>query len=131
MTILFSEIITVQTFDSHGYYPIKMRKCKDFDGPNNFSLLWNQLLILLDNILGLTFEVSGLDLGYGWLYLIGGLVHLIPGLALSVRRLHDVGKSGWFLLIILIPLIGGIWLLVLECTEGNKSENKWGPNPKV
>jgi|TARA_B110000285_G_C14754584_1_gene436754 hypothetical protein len=49
MTILFSEIITVQTFDSHGYYPIKMRKCKDFDGPNNFSLLWNQLLILLDN----------------------------------------------------------------------------------
>ena len=89
------------------------------------------VLILLDNILGLTFEVSGLDLGYGWLYLIGGLVHLIPGLALSVRRLHDVGKSGWFLLIILIPLIGGIWLLVLECKEGNKSENKWGPNPKV
>jgi len=89
------------------------------------------VLIILDNILGLTFEVSGLDLGYGWLYLIGGLVHLIPGLALSVRRLHDVGKSGWFLLIILIPLIGGIWLLVLECTEGNKSENKWGPNPKV
>ena len=49
MTILFSEIITVQTFDSHGYYPIKMRKCKDFDGPNIFSLLWNQLLILWQN----------------------------------------------------------------------------------
>ena len=89
------------------------------------------VLILLDNILGLTFEVSGLDLGYGWLYLIGGLVHLIPGIAVTARRLHDIGKSGLFLLIILIPLIGGIWLLVLECTEGNKSENKWGPNPKV
>jgi len=89
------------------------------------------VLIILDNILGLTFEVSGLDLGYGWLYLIGGLVHLIPGIAVTARRLHDIGKSGLFLLIILIPLIGGIWLLVLECTEGNKSENKWGPNPKV
>ena len=49
MAILFSEIITVQTFDCHGYYPIKMRKCKDFDGPNIFSLLWNQLLILWQN----------------------------------------------------------------------------------
>ena len=49
MAILFSESITVQTFDSHGYYPIKMRKCKDFDGPNIFSLLWNQLLILWHN----------------------------------------------------------------------------------
>lgn len=49
MAILFSEIITVQTFDSHEYYPIKMRKCKDFDGPNIFSLLWNQLLILWQN----------------------------------------------------------------------------------
>jgi hypothetical protein len=49
MAILFSESITVQTFDSHGYYPIKIRKCKDFDGPNIFSLLWNQLLILWQN----------------------------------------------------------------------------------
>ena len=38
-----------KTFDCHGYYPIKMRKCKDFDGPNIFSLLWNQLLILWQN----------------------------------------------------------------------------------
>mgnify|MGYP006108631735 FL=1 len=89
------------------------------------------VLILLDNILGLTFEMLGQDLGYGWLYLIGALVHLIPGFALSIRRLHDIGKSGWFFLIILIPLIGGIWLFVLWCTEGNKSENKWGPDSKV
>ena len=89
------------------------------------------LLIILDGVLGLTFQVFEQDLGYGWLYLIGALVHLIPGLAVSVRRLHDVGKSGWFFLIILIPLIGGIWLFILSCTEGNKSENKWGPDSKA
>ena len=55
---------------------------------------------------------------------------LIPGLAVSVRRLHDIGKSGWMYLIILIPLIGVIWLLVLFVTEGENHDNKWGPNPK-
>jgi uncharacterized membrane protein YhaH (DUF805 family) len=48
----------------------------------------------------------------------------------SVRRLHDVGKSGWMLLIVLIPLVGIIWLLVLLATESNLGDNKYGPNPK-
>jgi uncharacterized membrane protein YhaH (DUF805 family) len=55
---------------------------------------------------------------------------LIPGLAVGVRRLHDVGKSGWMFLIVLIPLIGGIWLLVLFCTDSQLENNKWGQNPK-
>jgi hypothetical protein len=49
MTVCFNENIYIKTFDEYGYYPLKLRKCKDFDGPNNFSILWNQLLILLDN----------------------------------------------------------------------------------
>ena len=49
MSVCFHEKIIIKTFDEKGYYPLKMRKCKDFDGPNNFSILWNQLLILLDN----------------------------------------------------------------------------------
>ena len=98
-----------------------------------FSLIQIPILLLLmflDNTWGLTIEISGQNIGYGWLYLIGGLAHFIPGLAVSIRRLHDVGKSGWFLLIILIPIIGAIWLLVLACIEGNKFENKWGPDSK-
>ncbi len=55
---------------------------------------------------------------------------LIPGLAVSVRRLHDTGRSGWWLLICLIPLIGSIVLLVFMVTEGQKGENKWGDDPK-
>ena len=88
-------------------------------------------LMILDSILGLDFELQGISLGYGYIYLIGVIVHFIPSLAVLVRRLHDVGKSGWFYFIFLIPIIGIIWLLVLYCTEGQKQDNKWGPDPKA
>ncbi len=60
-----------------------------------------------------------------------GLAVLVPGLAVCVRRLHDIGKSGWWVLIGLVPVIGGIWLLVLMCLDGEPKENQWGANPKA
>lgn len=65
------------------------------------------------------------------LYFIYVLGIIIPSLAVAVRRLHDVGKSGWFYFIALIPLVGGIWLLVLFITEGDKGTNQYGPDPKA
>lgn len=59
-----------------------------------------------------------------------GLATLIPGLAVSVRRLHDIGRSGWWLLIGLIPL-GGLVLLVFDCIEGTPGPNEYGPDPKA
>ena len=91
-----------------------------------FNLIFAVVAIILDSILGIGFE----GIGYGPLYLIYTLVVFIPGLAVLVRRLHDVGKSGWMFFIVLIPLIGAIWLLVLILTESNPGENKYGPNPK-
>ena len=88
-------------------------------------------LMILDSVLGLDFELQGISLGYGYLYLIGLIVHFIPSLAVVVRRLHDVGISGWFYFIFLIPIIGIIWLLVSICTEGQKEYNKWGSDPKA
>ena len=64
-------------------------------------------------------------------YYIYALAAFIPSLAVMVRRLHDVNKSGWWYFIILVPLIGIIWMLVLLCTEGDKGDNKYGPNPKA
>lgn len=58
------------------------------------------------------------------------LAVLVPGLAVCVRRLHDVGKSGWMYFIAFIPLVGAIWLLVLFCTDSQPCDNQWGPNPK-
>ena len=55
---------------------------------------------------------------------------VIPGLAVSVRRLHDIGKSGWMVLINAIPIIGPIWMLVLTVTDSDPGFNQYGPNPK-
>ena len=61
--------------------------------------------------------------------LIVGLISIIPGIAVCVRRLHDIGKSGWWLLLCLIPIINLI-LLVWYCTDSQPGENQWGANPK-
>lgn len=57
------------------------------------------------------------------------LALLIPSLAVAVRRLHDTDRSGWWLLISLIPLVGGIILIVFYATAGNPSSNQYGPPP--
>ena len=58
------------------------------------------------------------------------LVILVPTLSLVVRRLHDIGKSGWWYLIALIPLVGGLILLVWFCKDSDPQTNQWGPSPK-
>jgi uncharacterized membrane protein YhaH (DUF805 family) len=62
--------------------------------------------------------------------LVVGLGLLLPSLAVTVRRLHDTGRSGWWLLIGLIPLVGAIVLLVFECTDSEPGPNRFGPSPK-
>lgn len=58
------------------------------------------------------------------------LVFFIPALAVAIRRLHDTGRSGWWILLAFIPLIGAIVLLIFYCTDSQSGENKWGANPK-
>lgn len=96
-------------------------------------ILFNTIFLIaaaiLDNIFGTTSEVFGYGF-YGLFYWLYCLAVLIPSWAVLVRRLHDVGKSGWFLLIALIPIIGAIWLFVLLVTDGNAGDNQYGVNPK-
>lgn len=91
-----------------------------------FYFIFLVLAVILDNLLGITIE----DTGIGPLYFVSILAMIIPGLAVTVRRLHDVGKSGWFYFIVLIPIIGSIWLLVLMATDGKPGRNQYGTNPK-
>ena len=88
-------------------------------------------LLILGAIGGSLFDSvpGGLLLAY-FIFVFYSLATLIPTLGVVVRRLHDVGKSGWFYFIGLIPVVGGIWLLVLMCTEGDHGENDYGPDPK-
>ncbi len=64
------------------------------------------------------------------LYFIYALGVMIPSIAVLVRRLHDIDKSGWWYFISFVPFIGSIWLLVLLCTEGTRGRNSYGPDPK-
>jgi len=95
-----------------------------------FNMIFAVLAMVLDNLLGTTFELLGESLGYGWLYMFYGLAILLPSLAVGVRRLHDIGKSGWNYLLALIPLVGAIILIVWFCRDSQSGENKWGANPK-
>ena len=96
-----------------------------------FNMIFALIAMVLDNFLGTTLSMGdGVSLPYGYMYLLYVLAVFIPGLAVTVRRLHDIGKSGWMFLIVLIPIIGPIWLLVLFCTDSQQGSNKWGENPK-
>ncbi len=91
-----------------------------------FNIIFSAVAVILDNVVGTAIE----DIGYGLFYILYALAVLTPSLAVAVRRLHDVGKSGWMIFIAFIPLIGSIWLLVLTVTDSTPGENQYGPNPK-
>lgn len=116
-----------------------LKQYADFNGRARRKELWIYILILiiifliaamLDNILGTTFKIAGQSAGYGIFYLLVGLATLLPSIAVEVRRLHDINKSGWYLLIGFIPLIGAIILLIWFVKDGDKGVNQYGAEPK-
>jgi uncharacterized membrane protein YhaH (DUF805 family) len=117
------------------WYLVVVKKYAVFSGRARrkeywYFILFNTIFLIiaavLDSVLGIAIE----DLGYGPMYILYSLAVFLPTLAVSVRRLHDVGKSGSFLFIGLIPIVG-LWLLVLFCRDSMPGENKYGTNPKA
>jgi uncharacterized membrane protein YhaH (DUF805 family) len=92
-----------------------------------FNLIFALAAIVIDNVIGTAME----GVGYGPIYGIYALATFLPGLAVAVRRLHDVGKSGWYILMAFIPLIGAILLLVKLVQNSQEGTNEYGPNPKA
>ena len=90
----------------------------------------NMLMQVISAISSVESSSSILVLGLSIVLLLAYMCLIIPNISLSIRRLHDIGKSGWYLLIGFIPLVGGIILLVWFCREGETGPNKWGPDPK-
>ena len=89
---------------------------------------WALALFIAEIVVSLLFSASR---PLGWiLYLVLVLGTIVPGLAVAVRRLHDTGKSGWWLLIGLVPLVGAIILLVFFCIDSDPGSNQYGPSPK-
>ena len=90
-----------------------------------FNLIALVILGLIESAIGL----SGQN-GYGILTGLYTLAMIFPLIALAVRRLHDTGRSGWWILIGLVPLIGPIVLIVFYVTDSQPGSNQYGPNPK-
>jgi uncharacterized membrane protein YhaH (DUF805 family) len=94
-----------------------------------FTILVTAIAFILDSVLKInTIEGAG-GIKFGWLYLIVTLALVIPSLAVTFRRLHDAGHSGWWWLVILLCGFGGIILLIFALQD-SKPDNQWGPNPK-
>ncbi len=91
-----------------------------------FNFIIGLVLAAIVALLGSIFHTEGFKVLNG-LY---SLAVLIPSLAVTVRRLHDTDRSGWWILIGLVPLVGAIVLLVFTVQDSTPSENRFGPNPK-
>lgn len=119
-----------------------LRRYADFSGRSRRKEYWmfalfNMLISTSIGVLALALFVAGLSetamlsilypvIGLASLY---GLFAFIPGLAVTIRRLHDTDRSGWWLLAGFIPLIGAFLLLVFYITEGTRGPNRFGPDP--
>ena len=91
-----------------------------------FNLIVAIVLAGIDSLLGTFSSAQNIGLLSG----IYSLAVLIPTLAVTFRRLHDIDRSGWWILINLVPLIGTIVLLVFALMDGTPGDNRYGPNPK-
>ncbi|MNJ56322.1 Inner membrane protein YhaH [compost metagenome] len=88
-------------------------------------ILFNFIVSIVLSIVG---ALVGLDSILAYVY---AAAVLLPSLAVAVRRLHDTGRSGWMILLSLIPFIGSIILIVFMCQDSEPGENQYGPNPKI
>jgi uncharacterized membrane protein YhaH (DUF805 family) len=84
------------------------------------------LFVIIGDIVAMAIDYA---LGIQVISTLFSLAVLLPGIAIAVRRLHDLDRSGWWVLLALIPLIGAIILLIWFCSRGTDGPNRFGPDP--
>jgi uncharacterized membrane protein YhaH (DUF805 family) len=98
-----------------------------FDGRASRSMFWWWVLFAI--LASIAANILDAIIGAGIFSILVGLGLLLPGLSVSIRRLHDTNRTGWWILIGLIPLIGFIVLLIFYLESGNPGPNEYGPPP--
>ena len=116
------------------YLNVITKKYTEFKGRASRKEYWMYVLfgIVISIVLSIVDRILGLSTsrGFGLIGSLYSLAVLLPGLAIAVRRLHDTNKSGLWLLLILVPLIGPIVILVFLILDGQKQDNQYGSVPK-
>jgi len=112
------------------YYLKAVRQYKDFAGRADRREYWMFVLVNFVINIGLAAVEQIIAPESGIISGLYALFIFIPGIAVAARRLHDIGKSGWMQLVILIPMIGWIWFLILMAKEGEDNPNQYGENLK-
>ncbi|MEW2070889.1 DUF805 domain-containing protein [Streptomyces sp. NPDC007346] len=110
------------------WYLDVLKNYAGFSGRARRKEYW--MFALVNFVIAIVLSIIGAAIGTDILYYVYLLAVLIPSLAVGVRRLHDTGRSGWWLLIAL-TLIGGIVLIVFLASEGKQEPNQYGANPKL
>ena len=115
---------------------LPLKRYAEFTGRSRRKEYWMFVLLniavwvvasIIDGILGM----SSMFYVYGPVTVLAFLALLIPGIAVSIRRLHDTGRSGWWLLLAFVPIVGGLILLVFMVIEGQRGPNEYGADPKT
>lgn len=111
------------------YYIECWKKYVTFSGRARRQEYW--MFVLFNTLIGLGVNIVDVVLGTGGgLGSLYSLAVVLPGLAVFTRRMHDIGKSGWWWLFAFVPVVGMIVLLVFACKDSQPGENAYGPNPK-
>ncbi|OCC11665.1 DUF805 domain-containing protein [Streptomyces sp. PTY087I2] len=111
------------------WYLAVLKNYAGFSGRARRKEYW--MFTLISFGISLVLSIIGGAIDASFLSYIYTLAILIPSLAVGVRRLHDTGRSGWWLLIALVPLVGAIILIVFLASEGKPETNEHGVNPKL
>lgn len=111
------------------YFTAALQQYTNFEGRNTRTQYW--MFILFYTIFYIVCMVIDGVLGTMFIGLLFSLALLVPSIAAATRRLHDTGRSGWWQLIALIPLLGWIVLVVFLAQDTHPSDNEYGSNPKA
>jgi len=112
------------------WYLTVLKRYALFNGRARRKEYW--MFFLINALISITLSfIEGMLIGTGFTSIIYGLLVLIPSLAVAVRRLHDINRTGWWMFILFIPIIGIIVLIVFSVTEGTVGKNPYGTDPKI
>ncbi len=116
------------------WYLKVLRNYIGFRGRARRKEYWMFILvnIVLTGVLGIVDKILGLQLGggEGVLTTVYGVLIFLPWWVVQFRRLHDTDRSAWWLLLLLIPVIGWLVIIAFNCQSGTPGENRFGPDPK-